>query len=381
MHKINKVTLGAMSFDGVKYKIVDTTAGSFETKCSVYNQTIEKIENVLNSVTNHKLLAPPVKIWTFMYDRQFKPRQRFLYIKQLTESRLTGKEFHGVNIFNYEIEFLRKQLVGSDKVVLINHLMPLEHWKIFDQEDILSMALVLCKTGAPHISIPLSLKWSVEQCLKIINQTKEHMSKDQTYLLSLHPHMDLDEQKRLLNTVIDDSKFQGIMMNGCTPMETHNIVSYRQASKILPNNKLFIFVNVDDVFGGFKLPTQIAFRMINADITCRAVKPYLTGNIFSGERKKAINKVGIYVDEVGAILTDHEQKQWTGKSATNLLIDHFSLRSNVNFRELAIAYNFSALNKTGEIERRLIDQEQHEKYIEDRVHLSAFMKAVQKIKV
>jgi len=217
--------------------------------------------------------------------------------------------------------------------------------------------------------------------LSVIEETKKHMTESQNYLLILHPHMDLDEEKRLLNSVVTDDFLQGLMINGATPMETHNIVFYRQASKILPNNKLLVFVNVEDIFGGFKLPTQIAFRMVNADITCRSVKPYLSGNIFDGERKRNVDKIGIYVDDVGAILNDHEQQQWTGKSATDLLTDYFSLRNKVNFRELALAYNFSALNKTGEIERMYIDQKIHEKYIEERVHLSAFMNAVQTVKV
>jgi len=381
MHKITKIGLGAMSSDGMKYKIVDTTAGSFKTRCSVYNQTLEKVGNILKGISNIKLSAPPVKIWTFMYDRNFKPRQKFLYIKQLTESRTTKKKFYGVDIFDYEVNFLKRHLDDSDKVILVNHLMPLKHWDIFDKEDVLSMSISLCKTGIPHVSIPLSPKWSAEQCLEVIEETKQHMTEEQTYLIGLHPHMDLDEQKRLLNAVTNDESLIGLMIGGSTPMETHNMVFYRQASNMLPNDKLLIFVNVDDVFGGFKLPTQMAFRMVNADITCRGVKPYLSGAIFTGERQRSIEKIGIYVDEVGAILNEHEQKRWTGKSATDFLTDHFSLRNNVNFRELAMAFNFSALNKTGEIERLHIDQEIHKKYIEDRVHLSAFMSTVPKIKV
>lgn len=380
MHKITRVGLGSIH-NGIKYKIVDTTAGSFKTRCSAYNQTIERIEKILESNAGTTLSGPPLKVWTFMYDRNFKPRQKFLHIKQLTESRLTKKKFYGVDVFEYEIEFLKKQLKGSDKVVIVNHLMPLKHWDVFDKEDVLSMAIALAKTGTPHVSIPLSPKWSAEQCVEVINETKQHMLSEQTYFLTLHPHMDLDEEKRLLNTVVSDNSFQGIMISGMTPMETHNMVFYRQASKILPDNKLMIFVNVNDTFGGFKLPTQIAFRMVNADITCRSVKPYLSGDIFNGERKREVNKIGIYIDEVGAILNDHEQYQWTGKSATELLTEHFSLRNNVNFRELAMAYNFSALNKTGELERQYIDQKIHEKYVEERIHLSAFMNAVQKIQV
>ena len=381
MHEIKTINLGQESSNGMKYKIVDTTAGSFETRCSAYNQSIEKVEGILKSQKKGVLFAPPLKVWTFMYDRAFKPRQKFLYIKQLTESRITGKEFHGVNIFDYEINFLKRQLTGSDKVVLVNYLMPLEHWKLFNKEDVLSMCLALCKTGTPHITIPVSPRWSAEDSLRVLETIKINMNSNQSYFLNIHPHMDLDEQKRLVNTINIDNKCKGVIMNGCTPMEAHNMVSYRLVSKALPNDKLLIFSDVQDVFGGYKLPTQIAFRMLNADITCRAVKPYLAGNIFSNERKKSFNKVGIYVDEVGAILNEHEQKQWTGKSTTSLLNEHFSLQDNVNSRELALAYNFSALNKTAEIERRCIDQEIHEKYIEDRVHLSAFMNAIQKIKV
>lgn len=381
MHRISKVSLGAVSSEGMKYKTVNTTAGTFQTRCSAYNQTLERVEDILRSATGNTLFAPPIKIWTFMYDRSYKPRQKFLYIKQLTESRLTGKEFHGVNIFEYEIDFLKKQLISSNKVVIVNYLMPLKHWKIFDKEDILSVAFALCKTNTPHVSIPLSPFWTASECLDVINKIKEKMTPNQTYLVCLHPHMDLDEQRKLLTSISDEPKLLGLMLDGCTPMETHNTVFYRQAAKLTPDTKLLFFVNVADVFGGYKLPTQLAFRMMNADITCRSVKPYLSGSIFSKERKKSINKIGIYVDQVGAILDDHEQKQWTGKSATDLLVEHFSLENNVNFRELAMAYNFSALNKTAELERTHIDQEIHKKYIEDRVHLSAFMNAMQKIQV
>ncbi|MCF7798480.1 hypothetical protein K9M74_01105 [Candidatus Woesearchaeota archaeon] len=380
MHKITQIGLGS-SNNEMKYKIVNTTAGTFKTRCSAYNQTLERIEKILETNAGTTLSGPPIKIWTFMYDREFKPRQKFLHIKQLTESRLTGKKFYGVDVFDYEIDFLKKQLSNSDKVVVVNHLMPLKHWDVFNNEDILSMSIALAKTNTPHVSIPLSPKWTAEECIDVIKETKKHMTEEQTYFLTLHPHMDLDEEKRLLNSISSDVYFQGIMINGATPMEAHNMVFYRQASKILPDNKLIMFVNVNDVFGGFKLPTQMAFRMLNADITCRSVKPYLAGNIFNDERKKSINKIGIYVDEVGAILNDHEQRQWTEKSATEFLTEYFSLRNNVNFREIAMAYNFQALNKTGELERNYIDQKIHEKYIEDRVHLSAFMNSVQKVEV
>ena len=68
MHKITKIGLGAESPNGMKYKIIDTTAGSFKSRCSAYNQTIERVEKILQSSTGNGLSGPPLKIWTFMYD-------------------------------------------------------------------------------------------------------------------------------------------------------------------------------------------------------------------------------------------------------------------------------------------------------------------------
>jgi len=51
MYKITNIKLGKEDSQGMKYKLVDTTAGAFKTRCCAYNQTIEKIDDIFRSDT------------------------------------------------------------------------------------------------------------------------------------------------------------------------------------------------------------------------------------------------------------------------------------------------------------------------------------------
>ncbi len=373
MYKITDIKLGKEDSQGMKYKIVDTTAGSFETRCCAYNQTIERIDDKFRSDTGNELSGPPIKIWTLMYDPEFKSRQKFLCIKQLKESHQTGEKFHGCDIFNGEVNYLKERLTNFNKVVLVNYLIPRTKWGLFDKSDIVSMVSCLCATGTPHITIPISPMWNIEESTEVINSIKTKIGDGQDYFLSLHPHMNLLDQKIIIESLKNDQKFRGIIMNCCTLYDVNNSVSYIQASRMVGNTRLFILVDVDDSMNKTKVPTVIAARLFNVDITCRTVKPYLSGVVFDAESKKARNKLKIYYAPLGALLNEAEQFELTGLSLHEFIAQNMSQITNNNLREMVMAFNFLALNHEGKRERKMIDQDTHGLFIQNRIHLANFV--------
>jgi hypothetical protein len=373
MYRITDIKLGEEDSHGMKYKIVETTAGNFATRCCAYNQTIERISDIFRSDTGRNIEGPPIKIWTLMYDPEFKSRQKFLCVKQLKESCQTKEEFHGCNIFEEEIEFINKRLENFDKVVLINYLIPKSKWHMFDKEDIISMVACLCKTDSPHITIPISPSWNAEESLEIINRIKKKMKNEQDYFLLLHPHMNILDQKIIIESLKKDEKFRGIMMSCCTLFDVNNAIAYNQASKIIGNNRLFILVDVEDSMKQTKVPTVLISRLFNVDITCRAVKPYLSGDVFDSESKKRRELIRLYNSRFGALLNEKEQITLTSIPFNSVLSKFMSRITNDNLREITILFNFIALNNEGKTERALIDQDNYETFIRERSYLAGFV--------
>ena len=91
---------------------------------------------------------------------------------------------------------------------------------------------------------------------------------DSPRLLLAHPHMDILEQRMLMGSLVADLKFRGILMQCCSLWDANNVASYNQASRMISNDRLFILVNVDDALNKTKIPTTLALRLFNADITC-----------------------------------------------------------------------------------------------------------------
>lgn len=373
MYKINKIKLGNQSSDGMKYKVVETTAGNFKTRCCAYNQTIERVVDIFRADTGKNLDGPPIKIWTLMYDPEFKSRQKFLCVKQLTESNRTKEEFHGCNIFENEVDFLKKRLVNFNKVVLVNYLIPKSKWDLYEPEDIISMVTCLCKTESPHITIPLSPNWNSDECLSVLEKIKSQMNSSQDYFLLMHPHMDILNQKIIVESLLKDLKFRGVLMKSCSMLNPNNAISYNQTSRMLGNERLFILVDVEDTLNRTKIPTALASRLFNVDITCRSVKPYLGGDIFDSESKKRRNLVRIYVNKVGGLLNENEQFEITGLSLSEYIAQILPNFTNISFRDLSICFNFLALNKEGDIEREMIDKDTYKTFIDKRIHLRQFI--------
>lgn len=374
MERIKKISLGKESSDGMKYKVVETTLGTFKTRCCAYNQTIERLDDKHRSDTKKNFSEPPIKIVTLKYDTEFRPRQKFLFVKQLTESYETRKEFYGCDIFVNEVEYLKTHILESfDKVVLVNYRIPFGKGKskMFDQKDIFAMVGALIMTETPHVTIPFLDWWSAEECLEVLEKLKKEMFEHQDYFASINPHMDILEQKRLIESLKKDDKFRGLMMSCYSPFDPNNASAYNQASRLMGNEKLFMIVDVNDNPKIDPVSLHLLLGIFNADITCRNVRLDMDRNGFDTESKKDRNKIKWYIPSLGGLLNPLEQKNLTGFSLDSLLAPYYLPKlTNLNHRELSILFNFLVINREGEIEREAIDLDMHTQFIKNKPLLS-----------
>lgn len=246
-------------------------------------------------------------------------------------------------------------------------------WDVYNEDDVMSIVLTQILSKAPHISVPIPPFTETQKILDLLTLVKRNLIHWQDYIPIMNPHMNFKSQKALSIYFANDPNCIGIMLTGRTPTQLTNLRSYQLFSEDIPDDKLLFAVDVEDRFGGQGLPTQMAFRCLNFDVSCKQVKVSLTRKVYDDTIKRKIYDIFVYIDQVAGLLNEQEQMKWTGKSLSKLLTDKYSLEIGVNYPELAKAFNFAALNQTGKIEVKHIMEKTHQKYIEKRPYLEAFV--------
>lgn len=376
MHSITKIQKVASDpITEGKVKKIESTAGNFLSRQSAYNNSFEKIERVLKVLTGKTLAGPPIKFVTFKYARRYFPRQRFLFIKELTESRITRTPYHGVDIYGEEIKLMKNKLDDSERIAMLFPQIAEEDWKIFNEDDQTTISMIQIDAGVPHVAILISPNQTAAQAQNMTENIVKKFGPNQSFYLVVDPHSNRETQKILANYCASHARCIGTMVVCKTPADTHNQVAYKDWGDIMPDNKLLMAADAEDRFGGYNLPTQIVMRTLKFDITCRRVMLHSTNSSYESMETKKPENTHIYVDAVAGLLTEIEQRKYSSKSMTDLLFDQFSIRVGLNFYDFIRAYNFHALNRTGAIEAEHILRNEHIKYIKDRLYLEAFIDA------
>jgi len=376
MHSITKIQ--KVASDPVtegKVKKIESTAGNFLSRQSAYNNSFEKIERILKGLTGKTLAGPPIKFVTFKYARKYYPRQRFLSIKELTESRITRKLYHDIDIYGEEVKLIKNKLNDSERVAMLFPQIAEEDWKIFNEDDQTTISLVQTDAGAPHVAVPISPSQTVARAQDMTESIVKKLGPHQSFYLVVDPHSNRDAQKHLADYCASHDKCMGAMVVCKTPADTHNQFAYKDWGDIMPDNKLLMGADAEDRFGDYRLPTQIVMRTLKFDITCKRVVMWSTNKSYETMEVKKPENTHIYVDTVAGLLNEVEQRRYSSKSMTDLLFDQFSIRDGLNFYNFLRAYNFHALNRTGAIEAEHILRKEHLKYIQDRLYLEAFISA------
>lgn len=275
-----------------------------------------------------------------------------------------------------EVELYKSKLTDPDRVVLFNPQVSENDWNIYNDDDTLTIVITQILAKIPHITIPVNPDTEAAKAIDMLGLIRTNMLHWQNYLLLVSPHMNIAELEKLINYAKNDKFFLGLMVVGKTPAQIVNLRAYILASRMIPDDRLLIAVNVNDKFGQTDLPTQMAFRHLNFDITCRYVVLDMSPKSFGEGYKKSLYDRPIYIDNVAGLLDNSKQMKWTGKSATDVLADFYSLRDGIDYPELTIAFNFVSLNQTGAVEAQHIMQKTHKKYIESRPLLETFVSSL-----
>ena len=79
----------------------------------------------------------------------------------------------------------------------------------------------------------------------------------------------------------------------------------------------------------------------------------------------------IYDDSVGGMLNDEKTKEWKDDSTKEKIMNNLGV-TGLDYIDRVKMYNFLKLNETGLLESESIINNNHTKYIEDRIYLKSF---------